>query len=462
MIDALVPTAYETDGERDAGWPRKRLGALLVVLAVVILSCPRAVNAGRTRTTTTLPVGFGYNVTEYGATGNGTTDDTAAIQAALNAAGTGGRVFCPRGIYEVSAPLLYYEDQTIEGESIGGEPLGAGGCIFETRIGTGISVLQAKKQATGTTKRPRFRDFGIELSNANDTGFDLSRTDGAVLRDCLVRGTGAANGQVGVLMDSDPSSGVGIVIEDSEIYNLDHCLVARQTANDTMIGPNNRIYQCRTTGVSIQGVCVGGSCTATDSCETSTDCAHCGGTACSANATGINNNIHVFQNRLELNGSHIIDVGKGTIIRDNYFDKAVGPLAAQLQAAGFDTLIDGNFFQVGAGETGILLPGAVTNAVRVTIHGNTFKGTGAGVIETSPGRDIYVERNAFESVTSKVTTAPGSGIRMFGVPAATTPPNACTVSQTSQRYFDLDQFEACVCNGSAWVQEDGGGAAGCN
>lgn len=39
-----------------------------------------------------------YNVKNYGATGNGTTDDTAAIQAALNAVpATGAMVFFPPG-----------------------------------------------------------------------------------------------------------------------------------------------------------------------------------------------------------------------------------------------------------------------------------------------------------------------------------------------------------------------------
>jgi predicted RNA methylase len=44
----------------------------------------------------------------YGATGNGTNDDTSAIQAALNAAGSngGGVVFLPRGNYLISSHLL--------------------------------------------------------------------------------------------------------------------------------------------------------------------------------------------------------------------------------------------------------------------------------------------------------------------------------------------------------------------
>lgn len=47
------------------------------------------------------------NVKDYGAKGDGTTDDTAAIQAAINAAGTPGRgtVFLPAGTYRTTSKL---------------------------------------------------------------------------------------------------------------------------------------------------------------------------------------------------------------------------------------------------------------------------------------------------------------------------------------------------------------------
>lgn len=45
-----------------------------------------------------------YNVLEYGATGNGVTNDSAAIQSAINAASTnGGTVYLPSGNYKVSS-----------------------------------------------------------------------------------------------------------------------------------------------------------------------------------------------------------------------------------------------------------------------------------------------------------------------------------------------------------------------
>jgi polygalacturonase len=48
-----------------------------------------------------------YSVKDYGATGNGSTNDAPAIQAALDAAGVaGGAVYFPPGDYAVAAPLV--------------------------------------------------------------------------------------------------------------------------------------------------------------------------------------------------------------------------------------------------------------------------------------------------------------------------------------------------------------------
>jgi len=58
-----------------------------------------------------------FNVKDYGAVGDGSTDDTTEIQAAIDAANTagGGVVFFPPGTYRTTSTLDYYSDITLKG-----------------------------------------------------------------------------------------------------------------------------------------------------------------------------------------------------------------------------------------------------------------------------------------------------------------------------------------------------------
>lgn len=54
------------------------------------------------------------DVTSYGAKGDGTTDDSTAIQSALDALKTtGGIIFFPKGTYKVSSAVYFYSNQTL-------------------------------------------------------------------------------------------------------------------------------------------------------------------------------------------------------------------------------------------------------------------------------------------------------------------------------------------------------------
>jgi Pectate lyase superfamily protein len=78
-----------------------------------VLSASAGANQFMTGINTSGAPTFGYplgstvaNVMLYGATGDGTTDDTAAINAAITAAGSGGTVYFPNGTYIIGAAGL--------------------------------------------------------------------------------------------------------------------------------------------------------------------------------------------------------------------------------------------------------------------------------------------------------------------------------------------------------------------
>src|SRR3990167_3389822 len=68
-----------------------------------------------------------YNVLDFGATGDGVTDDSVAIQAAIDAAGDnyGGIIYLPFGAYGFSTELIVPERVNVWGQGNGHSSAGA-------------------------------------------------------------------------------------------------------------------------------------------------------------------------------------------------------------------------------------------------------------------------------------------------------------------------------------------------
>jgi hypothetical protein len=73
-----------------------------------------------TKVTNSMIVGAVTNVLDYGATGDGVTDDYAAIQAAIDATPTGGQVVFPPGQYQISDQLEISNKNSITLSGYGG------------------------------------------------------------------------------------------------------------------------------------------------------------------------------------------------------------------------------------------------------------------------------------------------------------------------------------------------------
>lgn len=95
-----------------------------------------------------------FNVKAYGAIGDGVTDDTAAIQAAMTACATagGGVVHVPAGTYKVTAVLLKPAGVTLRGDVRGGSIL---------RSSALYPMLKSKELTTGTGATKRSFEGGL-------------------------------------------------------------------------------------------------------------------------------------------------------------------------------------------------------------------------------------------------------------------------------------------------------------
>ena len=115
------------------------------------------------------------NVQDFGATGNGSTDDAAAIQAAINSAPSSAVIFFPAGRYRIQSRLTLKSGVVLRGEGYRLthlECLTSGGCINMAGSSTGGFVNIQSGLAKGSNQ--------IVVSNA--AGFTVGR-GGEILQD---------------------------------------------------------------------------------------------------------------------------------------------------------------------------------------------------------------------------------------------------------------------------------------
>ena len=124
-------------------------------------------------------VGPVFNVSDYGATGDGVTDDTAAIQATITACGAagGGTVYVPAGVYLISSTLTISADNVqMVGASWGAQLMAAAAFAANT------PMLYVTAPATGFRygiKVADLRLFGNSVASLN--GIRLDSTYHALL-----------------------------------------------------------------------------------------------------------------------------------------------------------------------------------------------------------------------------------------------------------------------------------------
>lgn len=133
-----------------------------------------------------------FNVKSYGATGNGTTDDTTAIQNAINACHTagGGVVYFPAGTYLVTptgSPAIGLSLSGMQGVRLEG----AGAQCTTLKKGGNGTLIQLSGAATDTTgathcKYCNVANLAVNGNSMTGLVFQMYYADNIVLRDVLV------------------------------------------------------------------------------------------------------------------------------------------------------------------------------------------------------------------------------------------------------------------------------------
>jgi parallel beta-helix repeat protein len=165
--------------------------------------------------------GDAVSVTDFGATGNGTTDDTAAIQAAIDAVNTagGGTVFFPKGNYKTDSQITLVSNLTILAET---------GAIIKPSdtvpayacYGTGLDNISVE----GLT----IEGTGTAYSSGTQGRFQLDSSTNITIRNCTFK----KSRNTGMVFDAVSNLKIlGCTMSNNYIYGVE----VRNESSDIII-----------------------------------------------------------------------------------------------------------------------------------------------------------------------------------------------------------------------------------
>ena len=184
-----------------------------------------------------LPPGDGFNVRDFGAVGDGATDDTSAIQAALTAAHAigGAGVAVPYGSYKVTGTLTVYGNTILSGDGW------SSSLVFSGLSGANAVIFGGDDAAVEDLKITGTLSIGVFIGHSRNA-----------VRRCNISGC-TVPGPTGNIAGVHASTADDLLIEDN--FFSGNGLVAHQGA-DIKVGGLG-------TGVSNRVQIVGNVCTST-------------------------------------------------------------------------------------------------------------------------------------------------------------------------------------------------------
>jgi hypothetical protein len=203
---------------------------------------------GLTKVTYAMIEGASINVLDYGATGDGTTNDAAAIQSALNALETAGG-----GSLTIPWPDVAYNLGTtgidipsfVSVVCLGNAGITSGNTQF-TYSGTGAAIRMKDGEGvlSGTFRSISIAGLGVELTTASSTGFRIRHGRDGMFERCAVRMT--ADNQIGFHLQAEKQLSSNLGVFD--------CTFIRCTSYTSSAAYTGALHY-KLSGVSGQGQC---------------------------------------------------------------------------------------------------------------------------------------------------------------------------------------------------------------
>ena len=322
-----------------------------------------------------------YNVKSYGATGNGTTDDSVACQAALDAAKAagGGVVYFPVGTYLIG--LLSDNGQTHNAKIKGGLKIGSNTTVQGAGWGTVLKIAGASYTNTSWSKMPLLTNDDFAGGNSN-----------IIIRDMFLDGNrdevvGFATEMEGIDFVSVTNFLIeNVYLEDVTHDSIDLDLCAR--------GVINAIKVKNTVATNMWNGFHAGS---TNSYMTVSNSyfENCGLGRVDGNEAGLHN---ASSNAITI-GNHVVGCNRGiyhdgavsnTVISGNLVEDTVTSMWGIQSRASYSNIV-GNVVHGGAVtvQYGITLSDTTQGG---TIVGNTIRANRQGIVAASTG-PVIVQSN---------------------------------------------------------------------